>query len=299
MKKIIYLLLLLIFLITGCKSYLELNDLSIINAIGIEKINDNYHIYISLINSLNQETKEPQIKVIQSEGENLKDAFNNLRLSLNKKIYLSHLNLLLVNETIKTKEFENIIKFFVNNQDTREDFLVCFANDLKTIFEQAKFQEINNLVKINYQETSLVTYTTMYDLIKNYYENKPLYLTNIIYDNALKVKNVKLFKNNHYQDLNNQEPLFYNYLENNIQTYHYDFLCEPNKFISLKVLKANAYTFRKELIITNEINIITNDCNLNKKEINQHFTNFLKDNLGKLSNQKIIIKNTLRGNYEN
>ena len=40
MKKIF--LILILFLFTGCSSYIELNDLAIINAIGLEKANNTY-----------------------------------------------------------------------------------------------------------------------------------------------------------------------------------------------------------------------------------------------------------------
>ena len=51
MKKILIILPLL-FIITGCNSYIELNELGIINIIGIEKYNNNYKLYTSIIDNV-------------------------------------------------------------------------------------------------------------------------------------------------------------------------------------------------------------------------------------------------------
>lgn len=47
MKKL--LIILIIITLTGCSSYIELNDLAIINSIGIQKDDNNYKISISLL----------------------------------------------------------------------------------------------------------------------------------------------------------------------------------------------------------------------------------------------------------
>ena len=62
-----------------------------------------------------------------------------------------------------------------------------------------KFLEINDLVKINHQETSKVIYTTMYDVIKNYYDKKNIYLTNLTYqDNNILPIGIITFINKYF-----------------------------------------------------------------------------------------------------
>ena len=139
MKKLILLIILTIFL-TGCDSYIELNDLVVINAIGIEKDNELYKIYISLVETKN---KENITKIIEDKGSSINQILDNLSLTLNKKIYLSHLELLVVNNTIKDKEWQEIVNFFLNNNETREDYLVAYSNDLKKALETKEFNYIN------------------------------------------------------------------------------------------------------------------------------------------------------------
>ena len=104
MKKL--LIILIIITLTGCSSYIELNDLAIINSIGIQKDDNNYKISISLLNEVDKDTLEPSLRLIEINNTNLNLAFEELSLNLNKQIYLSHLNLLVIDDSIKKMEIQ-------------------------------------------------------------------------------------------------------------------------------------------------------------------------------------------------
>lgn len=297
MKKLI--LLIIILLLTGCSSYIELNDLVVINSIGIEVQNSKYTFYTSIVSEIDEETMKPKTKVLEIEGNSLNEVIDNLSNSLSKKVYISHLDLLLINDSIKQKELKEIINFFLNNNESREDFLVASTSNIKEILEKTNFKEINDLVEINQQETSKAIYTTMFDVIDNYYNNKPIYLTNLEYDEKLSTNGLKVLKNNTYEEIESDKTIFINYLLNKVDTFKYSYNCHDNQYLYLNILRSNTNIFNKELIITNEIKIIRNDCNLDKDEIIKVFDIYLKDNLKNLTNKKLTIKNTIRGSYEN
>ena len=73
MKKILFLIPILI-LLTGCNSYVELNDLGIIHTIGLEKENNSYKLYASIIEEV-KEDGSPISKFYQIEGNTLSDSF--------------------------------------------------------------------------------------------------------------------------------------------------------------------------------------------------------------------------------
>jgi hypothetical protein len=294
MKKIL-ILILLIFLLTGCNSYTELNDLGVINMIGIEKINNSYKFYISIISKIDNETKS---NIYEIESYNIYNIINKLSLNLNKKIYLSHLDLLIINDSIKTYELDEIISFFLNNNETREDFLVVTSENIKQVLENANFREINDLVKTSLEENSIALYTTMYDVIKSYYNKEPIYYTNIEIDSNIKINKAKIFLNNKYQDIENDKVLFLNYLLNKVNTYKYNLKCD-NENVYLDILSTNKSNIKNKIIITNEIKVIKNDCKYDKKTINKLFTNYLNNNLKEFTNKDIKIQNTIRSPYEN
>ena len=296
MKKLFYLIPIII-LLTGCNSYIELNNLGIINKIGLTH-NDNYQLYASIINNIN-ENLEPKEDVITVEGDDILELINNLSTSLNKKIYMSHLDLLIIDDTIKTYEIKNLLNYFLNNNETRENFLVVSTNDVKKLINNSKFQEINNLIKINQNETSKSLNTTMFDIAKNYYLNKEIYIQNINYSDKLYLDGITKIRNNKVEHIENNKSIFINYLLNNINSYKENIVCKNNQSIYLEILESYTNTFTNKLIITNEIKVITNDCNLDKKSINKLFSNYLKKNISLYTNKDIIINNTIRSIYEN
>ena len=97
MKK--YLILIIIFFLTGCSSYIELNDLAIIDTISIQKEDNNYKLTISYIEEIEENNLNPQTKIIETKDTNINQLFNDLSLKINKKIYLSHLNLFLTEQS--------------------------------------------------------------------------------------------------------------------------------------------------------------------------------------------------------
>jgi len=189
MKKIIVLTLCL--LLTGCNQK-ELNKLGIINQIGLEYQNNEYHLYASVIKEIDKDLNIKK-EIIEVKDKNINSLFKKINLSLNKKIYLSHLDLLVINQTIKYNQIKDITNYFINNKESRYDFLIITTNNIKDILLNTKKQEINDLISLNEEYTY---YTTMYDLLINYYLNKPIILTNIIYQNNIKINGYTIINNN-------------------------------------------------------------------------------------------------------
>ena len=76
MKKILILLITTLFL-TGCTSYIELNDLAVINAIGIEYKNNTYNFYASIVLEVDDETLKPKTSIYEIKGNSLNEIFDN------------------------------------------------------------------------------------------------------------------------------------------------------------------------------------------------------------------------------
>ena len=107
----------------------------------------------------------------------------------------------------------------------------------------------------------------MYDVINNFTLQEPIYFTNLEITEHVKIKGLKVFLNNNYQEILENDSLFLNYLLNNINTYKYNYSCQDNKFLYLNILASTTNENEKEFFIANELKVITNDCNLKKDEI--------------------------------
>ena len=96
MKKILISLIPLIFL-TGCYNYRELNELAIVSAIEIDKIDDEFHVTTQIVNATNQNkaasTNQTAFIIYESTGKTLQEAFRNVIKQSSRKIYGMHLQL--------------------------------------------------------------------------------------------------------------------------------------------------------------------------------------------------------------
>ena len=152
----------LIFLITGCSSYKEINNVLIVDGIGIDKVNDKYIV------SFNSFVENDEYKVIDIEVDNIDEAFRDVYLLSNKKIYLSHLDILLLSSKLSNEDIINIVNTFNNRNDIRGTFLVSLVHKYKSNIFSNKSLYLTNLIKNNYYESGDIYPSTFNDIINNY-----------------------------------------------------------------------------------------------------------------------------------
>ncbi len=133
MKKI--LIIPLIFLLTGCWNYRELNQLAITTGIAVDKENDNYKITIMIANSKKDSGSDgsitPSAAVYDGTGKTIYEAFKDTSLSVSKQIYLSHIDVLVISEEIAKNNLTDVIDFLFRYPQTRNNFYLVLAKDKK------------------------------------------------------------------------------------------------------------------------------------------------------------------------
>ena len=139
MKKI--LLIIILVFITGCVNYVELADIEVIENLAIDYENKMYKIAVTVVSK----EDEKIYKTKQAEGKTINDAIQKLKMKENKKIYIAHLNLLILTKEVVESNLEDVISFFLNNSESRNDFDVAICNSLD-VMDNAK--DIKNSIKI-------------------------------------------------------------------------------------------------------------------------------------------------------
>lgn len=133
MKKL--LIIPLIFLLTGCWNYRELNQLAITTGIAVDKENDNYKITIMIANSKKSSSSDssitPSAAVYDGTGQTIYEAFKDTSLSVSKQIYLSHIDVLVLSEEIAKNNLNDVIDFLFRYPQTRNNFYLVLAKDKK------------------------------------------------------------------------------------------------------------------------------------------------------------------------
>ena len=194
MKK---LLILLILLLTGCNKYTELNELAIIKSIGIEKKED-YTLYALIITDIKD--NEPVTEIIKVTDNNLNDLFNKIKLQVNKEIYFSHIDLIILDFNLNNNDYDNLIKYFLNHHEFRNDFLTILSSDMKNVLDNSQYDEIENLIITN-KESKTVIKKTFEKLMQEYLDNKEFTLSNITYQDKIMFDGNYQYKDNELKEI--------------------------------------------------------------------------------------------------
>ncbi len=273
MKKIKLLILLLILLFTtcGCLNYTELNDIGIIDAIGINKNDKNYTISINMLTPTVKNLEES--KKYQVTAETLEEAFDKLYLLTSKDMNLSHLELLLLNKNLNKEDFDNITKFFLNRDDSRNTFKVLVVDNYneEKLFK-FKSNDINYLIETNSKEDGMVITKTFDEIVEDILDIQISYIPLIDIDKEIKILGYQSIYSES-KKLDYWESISYNYLYNKI------IKCNlVDKDLNIKIDKSRTIMEINKNKIT--ININSTLTNYGKdKNIETIYNGILKKNL--------------------
>lgn len=249
MKIKIVILINLILLLTGCTAYTELNDLSIVSTIGIDYKDNKYQLIVNVIDGkLDDQEIEKSIITFKSKKTTLEEAFNDIYLKSSKKLYLSHLDLLIITETAVDQKFSSIIQNFLENNEYRNNFNVVLLSDFalsEFMNKNIQAEDINNLIITNQKETGFSVVKDFEMIVKELLIDKNSYLPTISYpDEELTLDGFTLIKNyNIYKQLTLEESILLNMLQNKV---HKAYLNGSNIFENQTLIttKQNHITFR-------------------------------------------------------
>lgn len=178
MKKI---LILIILFLTGCTKYNDLAELTIIKSIGIS-YDSSYHVSAQIIDYID-DNNEAHMKVIKEKGQTLEKSFNNLQNLINQNIFFSHIDLLVLDNHLLDNNYNNIIQFFLNNNNFRNDFYCIFSPDVDKLLEKSQYDEIEIFIKS--KKNIKIATKNLNEVISEYFDNEKIVLPNISYNNKI------------------------------------------------------------------------------------------------------------------
>lgn len=264
MKKII-LLLFSILLLTGCSSYTELNDLGIVNLLGIDYKDNNFEVFVKVLEGKQEDdTNSKKQSYYYGKAKNLEEAFQQITIQSNKKIYLSHVDCLILTDDLINRKLKETIDNFLNDNESRNNFNIVLSNDLKVYFNNdVTSDDINKLIEINNKESGTISPIDFEVFLKNLLIDTNSYLPTIIYKNDnLKVDGFTLIKNHRvYKKLDNNESILFNLMNNKIHHTTYK----------------ETTIYENETVIKTEQNKVTMIFNITT-DGDQKFENELKEN---------------------
>lgn len=313
MKKII-LILITLFLTTGCFNYLSLNDIAVVSLIHIDYKDE----YIVTVEVRENEKDNPNASnFYTNSGMSLDIAFENIGLTLNKALYLVDTNTLIITDNIIKDKLNNTLDYLTRENNIGINFNILVSNDdINKITETIKSN--NKIVGSYIKDIINNPYNNIVDIkfnkfVKNYlndYKDMILPYGKLNNDKFM-IDEAIIFNNKDLIRINNDDVKIYNLL-NNVEryslfkiNYNEGFLIYRVKSIKTKIdYKDNNIKIKLDIIGNfNEIdNISLNKNNINeildltKDKINNNVNVFidklLVNNIDALGFKKIIYNKT-------
>ena len=324
-KKII--IIIIILLITGCYDHQELNEITILTATEINKIDDEFILNIEIVNPMSPDKTtviESPFTIYQSKGKTIQEAYRLLKLSVPRYIYPDHLRIVIINEKLAKDDISEILDFYLRNPLARTEFKILITKNENILNPITPIDLISSNSILNTLETSsnylgitnVITLTdlaTMYlnphteiilpsiELVKK--ENNSDKLENIEkteITSMYKLGPLTVFKNNQLIGyLTPEESFTYNLITNKIQNSIITYECSKFKYLSLEIInnKSTITTKNEKINIDISITGTINEsaCNIDLNDIlkinnlENDITNYLKENITKNVNH---IRNT-------
>ena len=286
MKKII-LLFFFIFLLAGCYDNIELSDIAIINAIGIDYDNNNYIVTYEV---LSDDLENKLSYTTKGEGKKLVEAFTSANYKVAKEPFFSHLKLVILSENAINDKLEEITNYLFSNNSIRNEFFMIVTDKSPEVIlshndelEPVASTFIMNLLNTEKYNNSLVTNDNFEKIISKLYSNKQDIILNsiTIKDNEISLNNSYIFnKYNFKNKLTDEESSLYNLLTrntySNIFTINNTSIKVDNSAVNIDISNNNLFinAFIEAEIIENNANI---DLNHDYEQlIENNLVNFIK-----------------------
>lgn len=176
MKKI-FIILTMVLLLSGCYNYKELNEISIISSISIDKHDDEYLVGAQIMNAKQDEKSDSSQVIVYTEtGKTINEALRKMTMKSPSKLYGGHLSKLVISEEVAKEGIINVLDIFQRLTEIRNEFTITIAKGIDAS-DVIKVMTAPESVPAEYVKTSLqsadissaLTYSTKLDEFVSYY----------------------------------------------------------------------------------------------------------------------------------
>lgn len=302
-NKIKTIIILSIFILptSACSNYHELNDLGIVTALGIDKLEDEYRVTAQIINTQKADSTNVEFSnfvTLEGYGKTVKEAVDSINKESSRYLYLSHLNLLLIDDNIAKEGIDDVLDVFIREPVSRTDFYVLLAKDDSASDVLQVFTALNSIpaIKIvNSIKQDIITNSntinlTFLDLLQDIAKvdySLVIPTVSIIgntedgkneenikessLDARLVLSDIAIFKDYLLLDyITNDETIYYNMITNNFEQATLIYQCVDDNYMTIKVDNSSSSIspiyendeFSAQIDLAGEISIYENNCYL-------------------------------------
>lgn len=317
MKKLIKLiiLILIINIITGC-SYVELNKLAIVSALGIDYKNNKFEITAQVMDIQKSEgnsVKQTSL-VYEASGNTIGEAIRNLSEKYPKTVYLGHLQIIILGKEVAEGRINTIFDYMLRSPEVRStgNILVNKEQSAKETLKPKNEKEnsfateqIKSSLENATKRTGTVKLITFEEFVKDYLQKGldpviPLIKVNKQNNNKTSdtiIANLAVLKNNKIEkELTRDESIAYNTINENyddiVITPKYKdqtigiILFNPKSKIETTIKNNNVYT-NINITIETKLNEINEKIRCNNEKVRKELEQAIKNELNNYINDLI------------
>ncbi|MCU6710771.1 Ger(x)C family spore germination protein [Paenibacillus sp. J5C_2022] len=135
-SSLIALLLAVALLLTGCWNRRELNDLSIVAGLGIDKRKDKYLLTVQVVDPGEVAARKgasgrSPVTTYSATGATMFEAVRKMTTVTSRKLYFSHLRIIVIGEELAKEGIAETIDLWSRDPETRTDFYLLVARGTK------------------------------------------------------------------------------------------------------------------------------------------------------------------------
>jgi spore germination protein KC len=125
------------FILSGCWSSKEITELMIVTGMGIDRDSNNgeYKVTLQIINpgEIASQTKTERLEVTtyQTTGESIYEVMRRFSTEVPRKMYLSHIQLVIFGEELAKEGIGKTLDFISRNHEFRTDFFILVSKNSK------------------------------------------------------------------------------------------------------------------------------------------------------------------------
>lgn len=315
MKKLkILLIIIILFSLTGC-SYVELNKMAIVSALGIDYKDNLYQITAQVMDVQKSEGNSSiQTSLIyEAEGKTIGEAIRNLSEKYPKTVYLGHLQIIVIGKEVAESKMDDIFDFIFRSPEVREtgNMLVNIDQTARETLKpenekQNSFatEQIKSSLENATKRTGTVKLITFEELLEDYIKKgiDPVVPLIKIRKNDNKTSNtiissLAVLKNNKIRkEFTREQAIAYNTINKN----YYDvvitpkykdeiigiILFNPKSKVETKIKNNEVYT-TIDITVETKVNELSSKINPNNKKTHKELEQVSKDEIESYVNSLI------------
>jgi len=221
----IIILILSIFMLSGCYDYNELNKLEIVSSIILDYEDDMYKVNLEILNTSKEAEKGTYL--LSGEGNSIEEAINNVYYDSEYVPYFSHMNALIISNSVAKRGLDESLEYLLRDALIRKDFYVFVADDIDSFlaYKPEKTESlgltIKNLATLNARNNGRYKTCIFREIIYHYLRNNNYLLGSVIVeDDKVMLDSSHVFIDNKLSfDVEEEVSLFDNILYEGNKTF--------------------------------------------------------------------------------